>query len=215
MKTITAKRVSSVPADAKDVATVMDAAGIPFTKVETVNWEEYPYRPTAEFRIAHDSDNILLHYRCEEEAARAEAKEDNGHVWEDSCMEFFVSFDGKRYYNIESNCIGTVLCANGEGRANRQPASKETLRQIRRHATLASKMPADGETPVNWELMLVVPRTVFFNDRIESLDDMDATCNFYKCGDKLPTPHFLSWNPIDVPSPDFHRPEFFGNIHFE
>jgi hypothetical protein len=36
--------------------------------------------------------------------------------------------------------------------------------------------------------------------------------NFYKCGDLTAHPHFLSWNPIDLPKPDFHRPEFFGTL---
>jgi hypothetical protein len=38
--------------------------------------------------------------------------------------------------------------------------------------------------------------------------------NFYKCADETISPHYLSWNPIDAPAPDFHRPEFFGEIHF-
>ena len=38
---------------------------------------------------------------------------------------------------------------------------------------------------------------------------------FYKCGDKLQTPHFLSWNPIDLPKPDFHCPAFFGLLQFD
>ena len=37
----------------------------------------------------------------------------------------------------------------------------------------------------------------------------------YKCGDKLQTPHFLSWAPIDLPKPKFHCPEFFGELVFE
>ena len=36
--------------------------------------------------------------------------------------------------------------------------------------------------------------------------------NFYKCGDKTAHPHFVSWNPVGTPSPDFHRPEFFGEL---
>jgi hypothetical protein len=39
--------------------------------------------------------------------------------------------------------------------------------------------------------------------------------NFYKCGDELPTPHFLSWNPIEWKEPSFHRPEQFGKLIFE
>ena len=34
--------------------------------------------------------------------------------------------------------------------------------------------------------------------------------NVYKCGDMLPHPHFLSFFPIHLPKPDFHRPDFFG-----
>ncbi|MDY3247127.1 MAG: carbohydrate-binding family 9-like protein, partial [Prevotella sp.] len=28
-------------------------------------------------------------------------------------------------------------------------------------------------------------------------------------------PHFLSWAPIQLPAPDFHRPDFFGQLLFE
>ena len=36
--------------------------------------------------------------------------------------------------------------------------------------------------------------------------------NFYKCADKTKRPHFVSWRPIDLPKPDFHCPQFFGEI---
>ena len=39
--------------------------------------------------------------------------------------------------------------------------------------------------------------------------------NFYKCGDRLKQQHYLSWNPIDLPRPNFHCPEFFGELTFE
>ena len=38
--------------------------------------------------------------------------------------------------------------------------------------------------------------------------------NFFKCADGTPHIHFLSWNPIGTPSPDFHRPAFFGELFF-
>ena len=38
--------------------------------------------------------------------------------------------------------------------------------------------------------------------------------NFYKCGDGTSVPHFLSWSHIETETPDFHCPEFFGNMHF-
>ena len=38
--------------------------------------------------------------------------------------------------------------------------------------------------------------------------------NIYKCGDRTAHPHYLSWAPIGTPSPDFHRPEYFGEVLF-
>ena len=36
--------------------------------------------------------------------------------------------------------------------------------------------------------------------------------NCYKCGDRTEHPHFLAWNPVHTPTPDFHRPEFLGEM---
>ena len=46
-----------------------------------------------------------------------------------------------------------------------------------------------------WEVALVIPYSAFFLHDITSLDGKTLRANFYKCGDKLQTPHFLSWNP--------------------
>jgi len=56
---------------------------------------------------------------------------------------------------------------------------------------------------------------VFFKHRIGSLGGKTVRANFYKCGDELQTPHFLSWNPVRTERPDFHRPDFFGVLEFE
>ena len=34
--------------------------------------------------------------------------------------------------------------------------------------------------------------------------------NCYKCGDLTVKPHYLSWNPVVNPTPDFHRSCDFG-----
>ena len=60
----------------------------------------------------------------------------------------------------------------------------------------------------SWEVALVIPYSAFFMHNITSLDGKAIRANFYKCGDKLQTPHFLSWNPIDLEKPNFHCPEF-------
>ncbi|MCF0164164.1 MAG: hypothetical protein HUJ92_02685, partial [Bacteroidales bacterium] len=49
----------------------------------------------------------------------------------------------------------------------------------------------------------------------KSLKGAQMTANFYKCGDDTAVPHFLSWNPIPIEKPSFHRPDHFGKIIFE
>ena len=39
--------------------------------------------------------------------------------------------------------------------------------------------------------------------------------NLYKCGDKLCSPHFLSWSKVELEKPNFHSPQFFGELTFD
>ena len=39
--------------------------------------------------------------------------------------------------------------------------------------------------------------------------------NFYKCGDLSVQRHYIAWNPIEIPEPAFHKPEWFGMTEFE
>ena len=36
--------------------------------------------------------------------------------------------------------------------------------------------------------------------------------NLYKCGDETQKMHYATYYPIDTQSPDYHRPEFFGEF---
>ena len=213
-KTIRVPRVEVDNLSVDVVTEVMDNAGVPSHIIDTVNWKEYPYVPDVKFRIAHTGDAILLNYRVNEEAVRAVAEDDNGRVWEDSCVEFFVTFDGKQYHNIECNCVGTILSAVGPERENRKLLAAEQLDKIKRKSTLdKDSIPVNG--PVEWEVSLIIPVEIFAASGGDSFDGIEARGNFYKCGDLLPTPHFLSWNPIEIPAPNFHRPDYFGKIIFE
>ncbi|MEG2513731.1 MAG: carbohydrate-binding family 9-like protein [Bacteroidaceae bacterium] len=201
---------------ASELSKLMDKEGIDFQPVAIVNWKEYPYCPLAEARIAYADGYILLNYRVEEKSVRAKYGEDNGSVWTDSCMEFFVMpASDKLYYNIECNCIGTVLIGAGKDRNGREHASKETIAKVQRWSSLGNKPFDERIGNCKWELSLIIPYAVFFKHQITALDGQVLKGNFYKCGDELQTPHFLSWNPIKIEKPDFHRSDFFGELEFE
>lgn len=215
MKKLIVKKIQACPAEAIQVPALLDAEGIGFHTVDVINWEKFPYCPSVRFRIAHTADAVLLHYQVEEEMVRGKYTEDNGAVWTDACVEFFIApaADGY-YYNVETNCIGTVLVGAGVGRNNREHAPAELLSRIKRWASLGHEAQ-EKQGGVCWEVALMIPYETFFRSDVKCLDGKTVRGNFYKCGDELQTPHFVSWNPIGVSEPDFHRPDAFGELFFE
>lgn len=199
-------------ADQKQV-TVFEASNILDTlnkeEIAYLSWPSYPYKPSVSFAIAYAKDSLLLKYYVEEKSVRASASHINGEVYKDSCVEVFLSFDKEHYYNLEFNCLGVALVAYGKSRAGREFLSKEVIKNIQYQTSSYNK-----EHSIAWELTLVVPFAVFVHDDITSLKDKTISGNFYKCGDELPEPHFLSWSPIQAAEPDFHLPQFFGHISF-
>ena len=198
---------------AEEVSALFDKAALPFHRIDSVNWESYPYCPEVSFRIAHNGDAIFLNYRVNESDIKAVCNQDNGKVWEDSCVEFFVSFSEGSYFNIECNCIGKLLIGKGSGRGeNRIRLTESELKNVARRSSM-------GDSPVenrsgDWEISLIIPKEIFYPE-IRTFNQVKARGNFYKCGDNLQTPHFLSWNPIRWNTPNFHLPEFFGELQFE
>jgi hypothetical protein len=183
--------------------------------VSIINWPEYSYKPKVNFRIGHTGDKIVLKFYVEEEAVRAIVTNINGPVHTDSCVEFFVSVDGKNYYNFEFNCIGTPHVAWGEGRNNRIKLGEEVIRTIAVESTLGNSPFETRQGGFKWELTIIIPIECFVHNPDQKLSGLKASANFYKCGDDLPVPHFVTWNPVGTTQPDYHRPEFFAVVEFE
>jgi hypothetical protein len=182
--------------------------------MQKLPWPGFSYKPHVSFSIAHTGDCILLKYFVEEKTIRIVHHEDNSPVHEDSCVEFFIAFDkGEEYYNLEFNCEGTCLFGFGKNISQRKLMGGDIIRRIRRLATIKSM--ADKNNLISWHLVLVIPADVFAYHEITLLKGRHCKVNFYKCGDKLPEPHFLSWRNLEASAPDFHLPEFFGDAYFK
>ena len=183
--------------------------------INTINWNSFAYVPQVNFRIAHLNNNILLKFYVIEKAILAQETQINGSVYKDSCVEFFISLDGKNYYNFEFNCIGTIHLAYGSGRKNRKFVSPEIIKNIEIKSTLGNRAFKEKKGSFEWEMMIRIPIKSFSFDSIKTFNKLKATANLYKCGDDTSDPHYLSWNPIKTENPDFHRPEYFGEVLFE
>lgn len=190
------------------------------TTLNTVDWwewEKFPYQPEVHFRIAHNDSLLFLKYYVKEEHILARQTQPNTAVHRDSCVEFFVDpLQDGNYYNFEFNCIGTTHLAYGPDRKERTfvPADKIES-EIKTWSTLGKNAFEEKSGIFEWEMVIVIPSSIFSHNEGLRFSKLISNANFYKCGDDTSKRHYLSWNPVKTPNPDFHRPEYFGVLKFE
>ncbi len=183
--------------------------------IDTINWKGYDYKPDVALSIAYSDNEIFLKYYITEDYFKAEKTATNQMVCEDSCVEFFVSpEDDGIYYNMEFNAIGTCLLGTGTERANSKKAGPEIISKIRRLTTAGSEPVKEKTGKYSWSITIAIPFEVFFHHQVKDLRGKVFRANFYKCGDKLTVPHYVTWNPVATEKPDYHQPEHFGLLKF-
>jgi len=183
--------------------------------IDTLNWKGYNYKPPVEFAIAYGDEEIFLKYYVTEEYFKAEKTETNQMVCEDSCVEFFVSPENDGiYYNLEFNGIGTILLGTGTGRADSKRADPYIISEIRRKTSVGDKPVKEKTGKFEWTITIAIPFKVFFHHKIGNLKGKTFMANFYKCGDMLSVPHYVTWNPVGTENPDYHQPKYFGMLKF-
>lgn len=189
-------------------------------QLSCVNWPaEYPDRPLVSFSFEKEAERLRLRWEVRENASIARARADNDRVWEDSCCEMFIRFEGEEeYYNLEASCNGRILLGWRRSREDCTHAPEAVLKSIVRKGSLPlgvtfseRHLPVLGDGP-SWTLELEIPVSAFWKSGLKSFDGVHAFGNFYKCGDALSRPHYVSWAPIQTPAPDYHRPEFFKEL---
>jgi hypothetical protein len=207
--------LSSLLPDMAEISKALDALGEGHA-IDRVNWPGYEYQPKVRFNIAYGEKEIYLKYYVHEQYVMAQKNKSNQSVCEDSCVEFFVSPDSDGiYYNFEFNPIGTCLLGKGTGRADSKVVDADYISKIRRLGTMGTGAFDEKTGDQYWELTIAIPVESFAGKDIKTLSGKVFKANFYKCGDKLTQPHYLTWNPVGTAKPDYHRPEYFGTLEFE
>ncbi len=198
----------------KEISAMMDEQNEKLL-IDTINWKDYNYKPEVTFSIAYSGHEIFLKYYITENYFKAEKTETNQMVCEDSCVEFFVSpEDDGIYYNLEFNGIGTCLLGIGTGRANSTRANPEIISKIRRLTSAGEKPVKEKVGEFGWTITIAIPFEVFFQHKVKELKGKTFRANFYKCGDMLTVPHYVTWNPVGTEKPDYHQPKYFGLLKF-
>ena len=210
---------------AAEIGAAMDEAGVEYNWIDVAQWPERNngYKPEVRFRIAYSQQMLFIEYYVKEANIKALYSEDKeSKPFKDSCCEFFFSPEcNNNYYNMELNCIGkgTFAFRRGGRKGPKIAYGEEIMKRIFRYSTLGeapieTSVKENGEL-FEWKLTVAIPLECFTETPMNELKGKTMRANFYKCGDDMPKPHFLTWNRIELDKPDFHTPDFFGALTFE
>ena len=195
------------------------ASAVPIA-IDNYPWYTGGQKQPTEARAVYDERAIYVQFRCQDRHIFAQATELNGPVYEDSCVEFFASPDPSRsgeYFNLEINCCGTFLMGFGPARhPERRRITPELASQIEIATLIGGPIKEEADTDEQWWAAAAI--------RFETLSEFIGRDiyprlgdiwrgNFYRCGGKT-DPQLACWNPIELPKPNFHSPQFFGELHF-
>ena len=185
-----------------------DIERAPLARLDCFRWMETGYTPRTEAALVLvRGRGFLARLTSFETELRCVCREEDGEVYRDSCMELFINFapeKGADYLNLEINPLGTLHAKLGPGRAGRFSLPQQLERPRVRCAVLPDRWSA--------EIFLPLPTVRALFDRGDFVPGEVLRGNFYKCGDDTAQPHYGMWNPVLTDEPDFHRPEYFGEL---
>lgn len=187
-----------------------DWKGIAQIDIDDAEWTD-SFGICAHAQLCYDDQAIYVHMWAEEQDVRATYTADDpfAKCYEDSCLEFFLAplADDARYLNFEFNpncAVCNEIGTHKEGRVRLLPDAD----------VLAA---SSARTDDGWEIFYKVPfdyiRTLY--PAFEAAPGMQMSGNFYKCGNLTVNKHYLTWNPIDSDTPNFHVPASFGILVLE
>ena len=182
---------------------------------------EPDHRPNVLAKLAWDDNALYIIFHVEDRYVRAVTKTYQGPVYTDSCVEFFFtpgSDTGLSYFNIETNCGGTMLFRWQPEDREAIPVDIQDANRIQLAHTLPKIIDPEIEVGTTWTLEYRLPFDViekYCPGASRPAKSVTWKANFFKCADKSSHPHWLTWSFVDHPTPRFHLPEYFGTLVFE
>ena len=180
-------------------------------EVNTFPWGG-DYRPFTLARMAWDDEGFAVLLQTDERPTDHTMIGLNQRVCSENCMELFLMPDpahSDQYINWEFNPNGAIFLSKGTCREDRHDLLVEDYLT---RFSVQPRMFAWG-----WEIAFRIPFAFLkseFPDFVPARGSR-MRANFYKIAELNRTPHFACWSDIEWPEPDFHRPEFFGDLILE
>ena len=181
---------------------------VPALQVDNHQWVD-PVPICVQARICYDDQALYVKMQAVEPDIRAEEHGITGMPCLDSCMEFFFSpvSGDRRYLNIEFNPNGCMFFG----------LACQPNRTIRTLPDPGLLQPQILRTDDGWTLEYQIPYSLIrhFFPSFSPAPAYAIRANCYKCGYMTAQKHFLTWNYIDLDTPNFHSPDYFGTMIFE
>ncbi len=188
----------------------VDFTDAPKAYIDVYSWSQ-AYTPAAYAQVIFkEGDGFYVRMFCEEENPRAVYTKFDDPVYLDSCLEFFCDYvPGKfegYYINTEMNANGAFLTywAHGIGNYEMMPDKTDTLPAV-------EAFKQDGGWGVLLHVSLDMIRDIYGADTDFSVGSV-VRMNFYKCGSECDIPHYGAWREVELDAPNFHSPQFFGDV---
>ena len=179
-------------------------------KIDSYKWLKNDYKPVVDVYLCHNDEVLKVKFVAFESEISCNEQHDNGRVYCDSCVEFFVQPfpDDSRYINFEINPIGAMIMSIGKDRNDRTPLVFEYKNKLNLKTEIC-----EGFWSVEFEIPFTMLREIYDENLSEPIKKMYG--NFYKCGDETREKHYGMWNEVDEKEPDFHQPKYFGELILE
>lgn len=171
-------------------------------------WDVNGYKPHVEFRLSVDDKGFLMNIKVSERNPKRIKTEHQSDVHKDSCVEWFANFAPEIcdcYFNFEVNANGAMHVAFRKNRYEKRELSIEDIAMLNIQTEISEEM---------WTVDYCVPFSLIkkYIPQYHYVKGMSIRTNFYKCGDETEFPHYGIWKEYPLEKPDFHRPEYFGEI---
>ena len=108
------------------------------------------------------------------------------------------------------NPLGALLLGRGSKENGRE---RIILDDFKDYFQIKSKICMEEGNDTGWLVEFVIPfKFLKEYEAAAGVIGQQIKGNFYKCGDETKYPHYGCWNRIDMNSPNFHLPQYFGTL---
>ncbi|HBG26669.1 MAG TPA: hypothetical protein DDX75_06195 [Phycisphaerales bacterium] len=190
-------------------------------EIQNYMGEKPKHFPKTQAKLLYDSNNIYVFFKVEDNYVCSAAQQTHGPVWRDSCVEFFFAPDTNQkdvYFNLETNCGGTMYFRYNDLQNDiKKLVEISDCKKIEVYHSLPKLIQEEITTPTVWYVSYRLPLSIISKyGKIQKPESgVFWNANFYKCADLSSHPHWLTWSPVDYPTPNFHLPQYFGILEFK